>query len=120
MKITVGENDNSRSKQNPKKRVGDEDDETMASQQNATKKTKGCKSMLMVDFLKEHNELGDEELEELENEEEEDDDDDDEELENENEDQEENGENNGNDRIFICFVCFIFMRLVFRNTIGLL
>ncbi|WJX62510.1 hypothetical protein P8452_47497 [Trifolium repens] len=113
MKITVGENDNSRSKQNPKKRVGDKDDETMASQQNATKKTKGCKSMLMVDFLKEHNELGDEELE---NEE----DDDDEELENENEDQEENGENNGNDRIFICFVCFIFMRIVFRNTIGLL
>jgi TATA-binding protein-associated factor Taf7 len=85
----------------------------MASQQNATKKTKGCKSMLMVDFLKEQNELGDEELEELENEE------DDEELENENEDQEENGENNGNDRIFISFVCFIFMRLVFRNTIGL-
>ncbi|GAU17759.1 hypothetical protein TSUD_171470 [Trifolium subterraneum] len=77
MKITVGKNDNSRSKQNPKKRVGGEDDETMASQQNATKKTKGCKSMLIIDFLKEHNELDDEE-----------------ELENENEDQEENGQNN--------------------------
>ncbi|WJX17880.1 hypothetical protein P8452_07742 [Trifolium repens] len=101
MKITVGENDNSRSKQNPKKRVGNEDDETMASQQNATKKTKGCKSMLMVDFLKEQNELDDEELEELENEDD-DDDDDDEELENENEDQEENGENNGSIVVRCC------------------
>ncbi|GAU25757.1 hypothetical protein TSUD_222140 [Trifolium subterraneum] len=87
MKITVVENDNSRSKQNPKKRVGEEDDETLASQQNAAKKTKGYKSMLTVDFLKEHNEH-DEELEKLENE-----DDDEDDL--ENEDQEE--ENNGND-----------------------
>ncbi|GAU46339.1 hypothetical protein TSUD_401980 [Trifolium subterraneum] len=86
MKITVVENENSRSKQNPKKRVGEEDDETLASQQNATKKTKGCKSMLMVDFLKEHNELDDEELEKWENE-----DDDEDELENEDQEEENNG-----------------------------
>ncbi|MCI18914.1 hypothetical protein A2U01_0040069 [Trifolium medium] len=91
MKVTLGENDNARSKQNPKKRVGDEGHVTMSSQQSATKKTKGCKSMSIVDFLKEQNELDDEELEKLENE----DDDDEDEL--ENEDQEESGENNGND-----------------------
>jgi len=40
MKMTFVKNDNSGTRQNLNKRVGDKDDETMESQQSATKKTK--------------------------------------------------------------------------------
>ncbi|RHN74114.1 hypothetical protein MtrunA17_Chr2g0306521 [Medicago truncatula] len=93
MKITYAENDNLGTRENPKKWVGDEDDEAMESQQSATKKTKRiplCKSTTIVEFLKENNVLSDEEdEEELENE------DEDGEYAMEEENEEEDGENNG-------------------------
>ena len=91
MKMTFAENDNSGTREKPKKRMGDEHDETMESEQSAVKKTKRtplCKSTTIVEFLKEHNELDDEE--EWENE------DEDEEYAMEEENEEQDGENNGN------------------------
>lgn len=106
MKINYAENDNLGTRENPKKRVGDEDDEVMESQQSATKKTKRiplCKSTTIVEFLKENNVLSDEEdEEELENE------DEDGEYAMEEENEEEGGENNGNVKT-MNFVCYIFM-----------
>jgi len=91
MKMKFAENENSETREKPKKRMGDELDETMESEQSAVKKTKRillCKSTTIVEFLKEHCELDDEE--EWENE------DEDEEYAMEEENEEEDGENNGN------------------------
>lgn len=90
MKMTFAENENLGTREKSKKRMGDEDDETMEIQQSAVKKTKRiplCKSTTIVEFLKEHNELDDEE--DWENE------DEDEEYAMEEEIEEEDGENNG-------------------------
>jgi len=103
MKITDAENENLGTRKHPKKRMGDEDDEVMESQQSATKKTKRiplCKSTTIVEFLKENNVLSDEEdEEELENE------DEDGEYTMEEENEEEDGENNGNVKT-MNFVCY--------------